>query len=97
MNEQFLKDMASLTLKYPQYTFIAPMIQDYQLLKYMPSVEATWKVWGDHCRLLIERSNMVWVMMYDGWRQSVGVKGEIEHADRHNVPVRFVDTTSLEI
>ncbi len=79
--------IAELHLKHPEYTFIAPMIQDYQLLKFMPQVEATWADWGRHCREIIERSDQVWVLEYDGWDTSVGVAGEIAHANKHGVPV----------
>lgn len=82
--------IASLHLKHPEHTFIAPMIQDYQLLRYMPSVEATWQDWGKHCRCLIERSDEVWILELEGWDTSVGVAGEIEHAQKHGVPVVYL-------
>ena len=78
--------IASLHQLFPFHTFIAPMIQDYQLLPYMPTTEATWADWGQHCRALIERCDEVWVIQLDGWDTSVGVKGEIEHARKHSKP-----------
>ena len=85
-----LSYIANLHFEYPEHTFIAPMIQDYQLLKFMPDVEATWQNWGQHCRTLIERSDQVWVLTLEGFDTSVGVKGEIEHARAYNVPVFFI-------
>jgi hypothetical protein len=95
LNEQFLEDVAKLHLKYPMHTFIVPMIQDYQLLKYLPSTEATWADWGHHCRTLIEHSDVLWVLEYEGWDTSVGVQGEIEHAHLHKIPIRYIDINSL--
>jgi hypothetical protein len=95
LTSEFLKDLATLTLKFPEHTFIAPMVQDYALLKYMPNVDATWEVWGRHCRTLIERSDEVWVMEYFGWDTSVGVAGEIEHAHFNLKPVKFVNPESI--
>jgi hypothetical protein len=75
--------IAALHLLYPQHTFIVPMVQDYQLLPYMPKTEATWADWGKHCRCLIERSDEVWVIQLEGWDTSVGVAAEVEHAKLH--------------
>ena len=84
--ESFPRDVALLHLKFPQHTFIAPMIQDYALLPHM-SVEATWEEWGHHCRTIIERCDQVWVLMYKGYDTSVGVAAEVKHAEENGVPV----------
>ena len=97
--------MAKLHEQYPEYTFVAPMIQDYMLLQHL-SVEPIWEVWGDRCRRLIERCDEVWVLMFEGWTKPVytmdmvyntskGVRGELEHSIRHRVPVSFIDPTGL--
>jgi hypothetical protein len=96
LDDQFLRAVAQLHLKYPSYTFIAPMIQDYQLLKFLPNTKATWDDWGKHCRTLIERCDLVWIMMYPGWDTSVGVAGEIAHANLHNKRVSYIDTVNLQ-
>ena len=105
MREAVYKDMALLHEKYPDYTFVAPMVQDYCLLPHM-NVEPNWEQWGNHCRRLIERSDEVWVLMYDGWRRPVyamddiynrskGVRGELEHAAKHRVPVSFIEPEGI--
>lgn len=85
-----LAQIAQLHLKYPEHTFVAPMIQDYQLLPYMPSTAATWDAWGKHCRALIERCDEVWVIQCEGWDTSVGVRGELDHAKLHGKPEVFL-------
>jgi hypothetical protein len=90
LTPQFLKMLASLHTKYPQHTFIAPMVQDYQILKYM-DVTATWEDWGKHCRALIERCDEVWVLKFEGWDSSVGVAGEIECGVYHGKPIAFLE------
>lgn len=89
--------VAQLHLAYPEHTFIVPMIQDYQLLPYMPRAEATWADWGRHCRALIEHSDQVWVLKYDGYDTSVGVQAEIAHAGLKGVPVFLVDPISTTV
>jgi hypothetical protein len=79
LNAEFVAHVAGLHELYPQHTFIVPMIQDYALLPYL-KVEATWEVWGHHCKALIKVCDEVWVMMYDGWGTSTGVRAEIDIA-----------------
>lgn len=86
---EFLQKLAELHVKYPGCSFIAPMVQDYQLLKHIKTT-ATWEDWGKHCKAIIPRCDEVWVLQYDGWDTSVGVAAEIECARENKVPVRFV-------
>ena len=105
MREAVYKDMAKLHEQYPDYTFVAPMVQDYCLLPHM-LVDPNWEQWGNHCRRLIERCDEVWVLMYEGWRKPVyamddiynvskGVRGELEHAAKHRVPVSFIEPAGI--
>lgn len=95
LTEEFLADLATLHLKYPEHTFVAPMVQDYQLLRHMPALNATWQDWGKHCRLLIERCDAVWIMKYEGWDTSVGVEGELQHAQKFLKTINFVEPKYL--
>ena len=103
--EQVHKDLARLHERYPDHTFLVPMVQDYALLPHL-GVAPTWEVWGDRCRRLIERADEVWVLMYNGWvnptlvmdavyNTSKGVFGELVHAVVHSVPVFFMDPRRL--
>lgn len=89
LNDSFHRDIAHLHLEFPDITFLVPMIQDYAILPHM-NVDATWEQWGIHCKRLISVSDAVWVMMYNGADQSVGVQAEIAFADQQNVPVKFI-------
>lgn len=86
-----LAHIAALHIAHPEHTFVAPMVQDYQLLPFMPQTEATWEAWGKHCRKLIEVSDQVWVLMYDGYDTSVGVLGEVERAFKAKLTVRYIE------
>lgn len=90
LTEAFLKKLADLHVTFHEHTFIAPMVQDYQLLKHM-TVTATWEDWGKHCRAIIPRCDEVWVLKYPGWATSVGVAGEIQCAKENGVPVVYLE------
>lgn len=90
LNESFIRDVARLHDCYPDCTFLVPMIQDYALLPHL-NVEATWAVWGKHCRALIQVCDEVWVMQYPGWDKSVGVTEEMRIALDNGKPVQFLE------
>jgi hypothetical protein len=91
LNPSFVEDMATFHRTYPDRTFLIPMLQDYALLPYLPNTEATWEVWGHHCKRLIEACDEVWVVMYPGWDTSVGVAGEIEYAQQRGKRVHYME------
>lgn len=94
LKEQVYLELARLHDEHPDYTFVAPMVQDYLLLKHLDK-EPVWAVWGDRCRRLIERADEVWVLMFEGWDVSVGVQGELDHAKLHQRPVLYIEPRSL--
>lgn len=61
------------------------MIQDYQILKFI-DVQPILENLSNHCCTLIERSDEVWVLVYDGWDTSIGVTGERRHTYAHQKP-----------
>jgi len=48
-----------------------------------------WKFWGELCRATIERHHELWVLCLPGWRESVGVKAEIDLARSLGLPIRY--------
>lgn len=105
MREAVYENVAALHEQYPDYTFVVPMVQDYSLLAYL-DVQPNWEQWGNHCRRLIERCDEVWVLMFGGWSKPVyamddiyntskGVRGELEHAVKHCVPVSFLEPADM--
>ena len=94
--EHFARHVAQLHTMYPQHTFLVPMIQDYALLPHLKGVEGTWAQWGHHCKTLIEVSDEVWVIMYEGYDTSIGVRAEIELANQLALPVSMLSPRFFE-
>lgn len=100
LNEVVYKSIANFHVKNPNFTFVSPMVQDYNILAHMGK-DPVWAVWQNHCRRLIERCDEVWVLMLDGWcnpnhkrdavyNTSEGVAAEIEHAYSCEKIIRFI-------
>ena len=91
LTEQTTSVIAKLHDVFPALAFIAPMLQDYQLLRFLNNNTATYEMWGRRCEAVLHKCDALWVLMFPGWEQSVGVTGEIEYARKHNIPVLYVD------
>ena len=84
LNEDFIKFVAKLHQHHPERTFIVPMLQNYALLPYLGVADVTWKVWKNHCKRLIQVCDELWVIHYDGWNSSTGVRAEIGLAVKYH-------------
>lgn len=100
LNDVVYQSLADFHVKNPDFTFVSPMVQDYNILSHM-NKDPVWDIWQNHCRRLIERCDEVWVLMLTGWSNpnpnqdpihntSQGVAGEIKHAYSCKKVVRFM-------
>ncbi len=46
--------------------------------------------WKEYCELTLGQCRELLVLTIDGWETSKGVKGEIEFAEKNNMPIRYV-------
>jgi hypothetical protein len=49
-----------------------------------------WEFWQSYDRLMLSRCNELAVLCLPGWRESVGVRAEIDIAGRLGLPARFI-------
>jgi len=73
------------------YTVFSPISQSHPIAEHLGPDTENWDFWSQQDLPWLERCDAVYVLTLDGWDMSVGVAGEIEHADRHNIPVHFID------
>lgn len=95
LTEQFIKTIAKLHADHPATSLISPMFMGYAIIPHLSNQEATWSTWGNHCERLIEASDELWVIKFDGWENSTGVTMEIAHARHHNKPVAYVELDGI--
>ena len=105
LTSSFLEEVAILHEKYPQHTFICPVIQWYSIIGYTDCRDTSWDVWKPHCLNLICKCDEVWVMIGQGWKipqyivnesnSSTGVAGELNLAIQNHKKIAFVDVSGL--
>lgn len=90
------KLIAHLQDLYP-YAFIGPITQSHHTAKFMKNGDTGFKSWEKRDLTYISRCDEVWVLMINGWRESVGVTEEIEFAKENKILVRYFSPTYIEI
>lgn len=46
--------------------------------------------WRNHCLTLLSKSDILHVLMLEGWKESAGVQDEVEFAERNSILVKYV-------
>lgn len=85
---------AKLHKKYP-YAFILPITQSHELKNWEPSLGGSFVKWRDRDLHFISKSDEVWVVLMEGWLESIGVQAEIEFAKECNIPVKHINPETL--
>lgn len=49
-----------------------------------------WDYWHDYDYTMLSACSELWVVEIDGWRDSEGIRGEIEIANELDMPIRYV-------
>ncbi len=68
----------------------SPICHNHPISLHHP-LPAAWDFWRDVDFPMIEHCDALVVLRMDGWRESVGIKAEIDHAAGLGMPVHFVD------
>lgn len=81
--------------------FAANLMRDHDMVVYSPithchpiaeyGLPGGWEYWERNCEAMLSRCNKMIVLKLPGWKESVGVKGELEIAERLGIPVEYVD------
>ena len=79
------------------HVVISPIVHSHHVCMADPSLDTTYEQWRDLDETLIVASAEVWVLMLDGWRESVGIQAELELAGELARPVKWVTWPGLEV
>lgn len=79
--------VAALFMRTGQAVF-SPIAHGHCICTY--GLPTDWRFWEPFDRQMLERCDEVAVLMLDGWRESVGVRAEIQIASERGKPVRYV-------
>lgn len=56
-----------------------------------------WDYWQTFDETMLAKCDEIWVLkVIEGWEKSVGIKAEVDIAQRLNIPVKYVDDFDLQ-
>lgn len=80
---------ATAALMRDGHVVYSPIAHNHHVAVY-PGFPRTWDYWSRFDEVILSRCDRLWILMIDGWRESVGIKGEIEIAGRLGLPVQYI-------
>lgn len=69
----------------------SPACETHGYVELGGKIGTSWKDWKQHDLNILSRCNKLYVMLLDGWKESIGVKGEVKYALKNNIPIEFVN------
>lgn len=73
------------------YTVFSPISHSHPIEQNLDADKQGWEFWAGQDIPMLEACDRLMVLMLDGWRESTGVTGEIEHARSIGMPIEYVD------
>lgn len=81
----------AVELKLQGYSIYAPIPETTALTKLGGLVGTSWKDWRDHDLNLLSRCDEIIIILIEGWRESIGVRGEVKFAIQNDIPISYLD------
>lgn len=76
---------------------IAPITMSYNFREAINDLGSEFHTWADIDYRYISACDEIWVVMMDGWLESIGVQSEIKFAVIAGIPVKLVTLDSFEL
>lgn len=93
---QLLDAMALFHVDHPDWVFISPSMQNYQVLPFLPEgYGADYEAWKTRCRALLPKCDVIWVLQFPDWERSVGVADEVQFAKELGLQVVYINMETL--
>jgi hypothetical protein len=55
------------------------------------SLPPEFEYWQEYAFVMISRARKLLVLQLDGWKESVGIRAEMQHAHKCFIPVEFIE------
>jgi hypothetical protein len=77
------------------FIVISPITYGHTLVTFKPEMPTTWEFWENFCLSILAKCDKMIVVKMEGWDLSRGVKGEIDYATKHNIPIDYIEFLDL--
>lgn len=76
-------------LKNQQHVY-SPIVETTALASRGGLTDTDWKFWRNHDLVLLGRCDNMYILTIGGWKESIGVRGEVKFALKHKKGIYFV-------
>lgn len=80
---------AALMMKQGMHVY-SPIIHSHPIAL-IGDLPKGWDYWREYDEFFIKHCDGVIVLMLDGWKESIGIKAELELAEKYGKPVRYME------
>lgn len=77
-------------------TTVSPLSKHMIIMHDPVALAGDWTYWKNYSEALLLRCSALLVLCMDGYDTSTGVRGEIDFAVRHNIPIIFLNEDGTE-
>ena len=81
---------------FPFYTIYSPVVH-YHPLAERHLLPRDYEFWNKRNTDVICVAKELWVLALDGWKDSVGIKAEVEYAESLGIPISYIYETTKEL
>lgn len=67
----------------------SPIVNTH-LLAVEEGLPSEFKFWKNYNEKILSKADMLYVLTLDGYKESVGIKGEIDYAQKNGIPIIYV-------
>ena len=71
-------------------TVLSPIAASHPLVLHGNLPQTDQRFWASHNEEWLMHCNALWVLMLPGWRESIGIRREMEHAESLGLPIKYV-------
>jgi Domain of unknown function (DUF1937) len=81
-----VKYATNYLLKQKQWVY-SPIVHNHHL----DNAGNSWAEWEDYDLTVLDRCDELWVLMLEGWKESIGVSAEIDFANMKPMSIRYME------
>ena len=91
MDERFIRvTKLAINLLEQGYDVYSPITCTHLAVR-KTDVPRTFAYYKDNCFAELEQCNELWVCMFEGWKDSIGVNAEIDFANKYGLIVKYLE------
>ena len=66
----------------------SPIVHSYHVAQEIPGSDS-FSYWQEFDLIMLKRCDMLGILCMEGWKDSIGIKTEIEFAEYHKIPIIY--------